>query len=171
MFVTYAIQHLCHRTDISMGAHGFAIDLHPSTCDAVKASGLDQQKIEVWLERMGRTWLDAAGFDAIFDPDNCGAWADKAQPPGPEAHPMYRPNFDLGVSWGEWGPEHISVPGNACGLDIERRAFGCMYSKGAQLVPHNVDSLTQKYLLLIVFTEIVNCIHYSNPPAESEVPT
>jgi hypothetical protein len=32
---------------------------------------------------------------------------------------------DIRVEWGEWGPEHISVPGNACALDIDESPMGC----------------------------------------------
>lgn len=149
----YAIRHLCHRTDIDMGRHGFTIDLHPSVPEAIAESGLTQEHVDTCLEGAGQMWLDAAGFSAVFDPDNCGARADSKLPPGPNAHPLYRPGMDLRVVWGKWGPEHISVPGNAAGLDLDR-GCGCLFRRGQMLVPHNVDGLAQKYLLLIVFTEL-----------------
>lgn len=154
----YAIKGLCHRTDISMGAHGFIIDLHPSFPDLVLKSELTQEKINRILESSGRIWLDNVGYNEIFDPDNCGFEADKDLPPGPDSHPLHRPGFDLRVSWDKWGPEHISVPGNACGLDIERKSLGCIFKDGASFYPHNVDSWRQKYLLLITFTEIAHSI-------------
>lgn len=150
----YAITNYCHRKDIDMGQHAFTVLLSPEWKGAVAASGIDQAQVNRLIESQGRTWLDAVGYDRIFDPDNCGAWADKSKPPGPNAHPQYEPRTSIRVSWGEWGPEHISVPGNACGLDIERRAFGSPWRGGAALHPHNLDSLRQKYLLTIVFTEI-----------------
>jgi len=53
------------------------------------------------------------------------------------------------VAWGEWGPEHISVPGNACGLDLDD---GIWAPRGGRiLLPHNVDSIAQSHLLLAVF--------------------
>lgn len=155
----YAIRGLCHRTDITMGCHGFSIDLSPEFKTAAAKSGINQEKIDHLIETAGRLWLDATGFDAIYDPDNTGAWADKKKPPGPNARPLYEAKH-LRVAWGEWGPEHISIPGNACGLDIDRDGFGSVYRDGALLHPHNVDSLKQKYLLLIVFTEIAETIHY-----------
>jgi len=151
----YAIKALCHRTDIHIGAHGFIVDLHSSVPDLVLKT---QEKIDRIVESSGRIWLDNVGYDEIFDPDNCGAFADKDLPPGPDAHPLHRPGVDLRVSWGKWGPEHISVPGNACGLDIEEKLIGCVFKDGASLYPHNVDSWRQKYLLLITFTELLHTV-------------
>ncbi len=151
----YAIKCLCHRTDINMGRHGFIIDLHPDLPKMVKHCGLTQKHIEQHLTTCGRQWLDCTGFDLIFDPDNCGFEKDKELSPGPNARPSYQPNQDLRVTWGAWGIEHISVPGNACGLDLDNTC-GCTFSRGVSLTPHNIDSLYQKYLLLITFTEIMN---------------
>ena len=154
----YAIRGLCHRTDITMSAHGFAVDLSPEWREAVGKSGLGQAEIDSYLRNAGRQWLDCAGYDAWYDPDNCGAWADPKKPRGPNARKMYEPCRDMRVMWGEWGPEHITVPGNACGLDIDRHTFGSLYHEGRMLQPHNVDSLKQKYLLLIVFTQIAESV-------------
>lgn len=161
----YLIRSLCHRTDISMGRHGFIIDLHPSVKDMVAKSWIDQEKIETMLDRLGRIWLDRAGYDRIFDPDNCGMDADEKAPPGPNARPAYQPNKELRVDWGEWGLEHINVPGDACGLDIDRSSFGCAFKGGTRLVPHNMDSWSQKYLTLITFTEIMETLVYSQESA------
>jgi hypothetical protein len=154
----YAIRYLCHRTDITMGHHGFTIDLHPKTPEIIKSSGITQEYINTFLNNMGRGWLDAVGYDAIYDPDNYGYNADKKAPPGPNAHPLYGVD-SLQVQWGEWGPEHISVPGNACGLDLDR-SCGNVFPGGKSLVPHNVDSWRQKYLFLIMFTEIAELVLY-----------
>lgn len=129
----YAIRHLCHRTDIPLGAHGFTIDLSPEFRSAVMRSGLDQEQINRWREAMGPGLLCAAGYRNV-------RW------------------HQLRVLWGEWGPEHIDVPGNACGLDINRSAFGCLFAGGYSLQPHNVDSLAQKYLLLMTFTELAESV-------------
>ncbi len=162
----YLIRGLCPRTDISMGAHGFCIDLSPDWKDAVAASGLDASKIRGQVDSCGRAWLDSCGYDSIYDPDNYGAWSDKKLPPGPNARPLYETN-QIRVSWGEWGAEHISIPGNACGLDIDRRAFGAFLG-GPSLTPHNVDCWAQKNLLLIVFCEIAeNIILFSENAAVS----
>lgn len=155
--VMYAIRSLCHRTDIDMGRHGFGIDLAPEWREAVIKSGLTQEKINTMLERCGREWLDLSGFNRIFDPDNCGHEADCKKPPGQNSYPMHQPLRDLRVQWGQWGAEHISIPGNACGLDVDR-GIGCLFKGGSRLLPHNIDSLNQKYLLLIVFTEIAESV-------------
>lgn len=62
------------------------------------------------------------------------------------------------MRWGEWGLENIAVPGNACGLDISDDPGAPL--DGKLLLPHNVDSLSQKYLLLIVFTWFADCMAY-----------
>lgn len=64
--------------------------------------------------------------------------------------------FRTRLSWGEWGPEHLDVPGNACGLDLCDRGsgFGCVYHDGVILLPHNVDCMTQAYALVFMFTSI-----------------
>ena len=36
--------------------------------------------------------------------------------------------------------------------------FACVYPGGRALEPHNIGSLRQKYLLLIVFTEIAQAV-------------
>lgn len=95
-------------------------------------------------------WLDAHRYDAMYDPDNCSFDRDETKPLGPNACHLYVPR-EIRISWGEWGPEHITVPGNACGLDVE---YG--YSFGAPpggkvLLPHNVDSIYQASLLIVVF--------------------
>jgi hypothetical protein len=144
-----------------MSGAGFCIQLFPEWKALVTECGLTQENIETAIGSMGRTWLDGCGFDSIFDPDNCGIDKDNNRAPGPNSYPLYRPNIDLLVRWGEWGPEHITVPGNACGLDINTRAFGAP-TDGAMLLPHNVDSIRQAHLLLVVFTWFANTLilHY-----------
>lgn len=157
----YLIDGLCHRRDIRMGTHGFVIYLSPEWKALVAKSGITQENVEHLLKNSGRRWLDAAGFDAMVDPDDDRSPFEQDQeprPPGPNAYPLYKPGFDLRVAWGEWGPEHISVPGNACGLDLDRNVLGSPFHdekyNSYGLLPHNVDSLHQKYLLLITFTEL-----------------
>lgn len=148
----YLIRSIC-PTDHSVGRHGFAIELHPKWRDLVVVGDMNQERVNQTIERFGRQWLDCCGFDAMHDPDNYGHLRDPKKPPGPNARKIYEPRTSIRVQWGEWGPEHISVPGNACGLDIERNGFGCLLH-GAVLQPHNVDSWSQKQLLLIAFTYI-----------------
>lgn len=154
----YAIRGLCHRTDGGLSRHGFSIDLSPEFRSLVADSGIGQPQIDNLLTGCGRMWLDACGFNQMFDPDSIGYEDDPKEKPGPNATPLYDVATSLGVRWGVWGPEHISVPGDACGLDIERSAHCCIFPGGVQLLPHNIDCLDQKYLLLIVFTEIVESL-------------
>lgn len=158
----YCIQGLCHRTDIDMGRHGFCVSLHPCVPELVAKSGIDQAGTDRAVECYGRMWLDCAGFDRIFDPDNCGHGRGASLVPGPNARPAHRPGFDLRVTWGDWGPEHISVPGNACGLDLAA-SVGCVFPGGRILAPHNVDSLAQKYLLLMVFCSLAEHVLFAQP--------
>lgn len=152
----YAIRALCPRTDIQTGHHGFSIDLSPEWPALVAASGITDNKVAVHIQNLGDTWLAACGWTSWFDPDNCGHTADTTKPPGPNAYRS--PNWrEIRLRWGLWGIEHLSVPGNACGLDIDHSAW-CLFRGGVSLVPHNIDSWAQKQLLLIVFTEIAESI-------------
>lgn len=149
----YDITGLCPRRDIMMGGYGFTIKLYPQWKDMVKASKFTAENIKKIINDYGREWLDACGYDMMVDPDdNRSPWEkeEKPQPMGPNAYPLYKPNLDLRVGWGEWGPEHISVPGNACGLDIDIRGIYAP-PNGAILIPHNVDCWKQVQILLITF--------------------
>lgn len=147
IIMLYHIKNLCPRQEMS-GA-GFGIDLWPAWKDAVTESKLTQEMINTAITNMHRFWLDGCGFGGVYDPDNSGFDRDETKPPGPNARPIYGP-YDIRISWGEWGPEHISVPGNACGLDIWDSIGGPR--GGKSLGPHNVDSIRQAHLLLVVFT-------------------
>lgn len=104
--------------------------------------------------------LESCGWRGMFDPDNCGFDRDKDKPPGPDARPMYEPNRDLRVVWGKWGPEHITVPGSACGLGLDECCIGGPFMGGAGLTPHNVDSWSQKNLLLLTFLQLASSVIY-----------
>lgn len=149
----YELIMLYHISGLSprggMSGAGFSIQLWPKWKEAVSQSQLTQGNVNHAISTMGRMWLDNCGFNAIFDPDNCGAFEKRNSKPGPRARPMYQENIDLMVKWGEWGPEHINVPGNACGLDIDS-GFGAP-PEGKVLHPHNVDTIRQAHLLLVVF--------------------
>jgi len=135
MDVLYHIAGLCPRTDIDMGRCGFAVKLYPAWKEAVAAyrlmgtnEPLGQKHVNHVIEVMGKAWLDGCNFRGHYDP----------------------PRHFLRVSWGEWGPEHITVPGNACGLDLDD---GIGKPRGGKILqPHNVDSIQQAHLLLVVFT-------------------
>lgn len=133
-----------------MGGHGFCIHLMPLFKEAVAASGLTQALVDQGIKRFEPQWLTHTGWGAIFDPDNCGFDAKITAVPGPNAKLLHAGS--VRISWGEWGPEHICVPGNACGLDIQRDGFGCVFPGGAMLSPHNVDGWCQVNLLLLAFT-------------------
>lgn len=111
-----------------MAAHSFLIELSPQFRDMAAASGIDQEKIDRKIERMEPVWKKAAGFED-----------------------SYR---DIRIDWGDWGPRHITVPGNACGLDIDEHAFGSYIEGGVILAPHNIDSWAQKKMLLMAFCSV-----------------
>lgn len=126
-----------------MNGFGFEIHLWPAWKEAVARRALTQDEVNTAIGNLGRSWLDACGYDnkTTFD--------------GRERY-LYEPSMAIRVKWGEWGPEHITVPGNACGLDIYdgmRRPHG-----GVCLSPHNVDCISQAYLLQIVFLWFANDI-------------
>ena len=149
----YHIKGLCPTGQMS-GA-GFHVQLWPEWKTLVAESNLTQENCYTAIENMGRSWLDGCGFNAMYDPDESpdDRWnrsQGKKKKLGPNARPLYEPRTSLRVSWGEWGTEHIDVPGNACGLDIDIGGFGSPRG-GAVLLPHNVDSIKQAHLLLVVF--------------------
>ena len=129
-----------------MGRHGFQINLHPKWKGLVAAGGISQKEVDHVIKDQGNDWLDACGYDKLYheegDPDD--------GEPG-KVRRSYEARSSIRVHWGEWGPEHITVPGSACGLDISRHGIGNPL-RGPSLVPHNVDSWRQVQLLLIIFT-------------------
>jgi hypothetical protein len=151
----YHLRGICPRTDQSLGRCGFSILLYPAWRAAVEKSGLTQQIVSGVIQTYHRYWLDGCGYNAMFDPDQSpmAKWEErnlgKTPKLGPNARPLYGPH-EIRVAWGEWGPEHISVPGNACGLDIDD-SIGAPRG-GRELTPHNIDSFGQVMLLLTVFT-------------------
>lgn len=151
----YHIDNLCPRTDIEMARCGFCIHLWPEWKEATARRALTMEQVNTAVLKMGNVWLDGCGFNQMYDPDKdpMAEWEEKhlgKRPKlGPNARRLYEAGNSLRVQWGEWGPEHITVPGNACGLDIDR---GIMCPpRGKTLVPHNVDSINQAHLLLVVF--------------------
>lgn len=116
-----------------MNGCGFGIRLKPEFKEAVSKSDLSQEKVNNWIQRMGRMLLENHGY-CVSDDDLV------------QCH--------IRIQFGEWGLEHIQVPGNACGLDIGNdTSFGTKY-----LAPHNVDNLRQASLLLSIFTWFANYI-------------
>ena len=155
----YNIYGLCPSKEL--GGKGFAIQLWPGWRDAWQSHPLTQDQVNKVIEHMHRIWLDGCGFDAIYDPeeDPLDRWkAQKAGQPrklSTKARPMYGAH-DIRIQWGEWGPEHITVPGNACGLDLDQGMNAPLH--GRILSPHNIDSLGQVVLLLVVFSWFANHI-------------
>jgi len=173
----YLIRHLCPRTDMYVGGHAFQINLHPKWKELVAASDLPntaegQRRVQQVIETHGREWLDVCGYNRLYDHTQPMLFDDdepRAVKPGPNAKPLYAVN-QIRVTWGAWGPEHISVPGNACGLDISRDSVGCVLGRGGvYLSPHNIDCWAQKQLLLLVFTELADHVVVSGLNYEGEI--
>lgn len=130
----YHINHWCPIP--GMGSSGFSIQLWPAWAEgwASYSGGLTQENADCAIKTMGREWLDAHGYDKKSEFEDRYVW---------------EPRTSLRVSWGVWGPEHIQVPGNACGLDL---SDGITAPRGGKvMLPHNVDSPAQASLLLTVF--------------------
>lgn len=151
----YAIDGLL-PSGIPMGGYGFCIYLSPEFREGVKASGVQQGHVDRLISIEGQEWLQKCGYSHYFDPENSGHGASPTFP-SPETRPSYRPN-EIRVAWGEWGPEHISVPGNACGLGINQYSCGNPFKGGTALLPHNVDCWSQVLLLLITFTRLASTV-------------
>lgn len=128
----YDIQYWHPR--IGMNGSAFTVALFPEWKSYVQKSKVTQEDIDRVIAECNPAWQEGVGMD-------------------PEV------NNPIRITWGEWGPEHISVPGNACGLDIDMDAIGSPIG-GACLVPHNVDSLKQASLLLSAFLRISNMLYH-----------
>lgn len=126
----YRIDHWDPDTK-KMSGCGFAIKLYPEFKEMVKQSGYDQDNINALLSKMAPTWLRDHGFDPEYS--------------------------RIMVKWGEWGPEHIMVPGNACGLD--KHYNGVDFRECLVLLPHNVDTLKQASLILTVFCRLESAMY------------
>lgn len=132
----YSITGLCPRTDIQMGRWGFGIKLWPGWKEAVALAKLDQTKVDTVIKNLGRSWLYGCGYGKLSES-------------GDGKSPLY-PTYMIRVTWGQWGIHHLTVPGDACGLDISDSIGGPR--DGKMLGPHNIDSMCQAMLLLCVFT-------------------
>lgn len=119
-----------------MNGASFGIVLTPEWKEAVAKSDINQEGIDNLIQNLGNKILEGHGRNPI------------------EEHmlPCY-----LRVTWGEWGPEHITVPGNACGLDIETHCMECSPDEVA-LTPHNVDSVSQASMILTIFIQIAEIL-------------
>ena len=165
----YIIRNLSPRTDIHVGAHGFCIELCKEWPELVRLSELTQEKVEHKILKMGAEWLDACGYDRMYDPNNPGREArsrDMARMKPEVARGFERLHGarSIRVQWGKWGIEHLDVPGNACGLDIDKGGMFSLLPGSAILQPHNIDCWSQKNLLLIVFTSIAeDVLIFSRP--------
>lgn len=145
----YSIDGLC-PTGHPLGGYGFSIYLSPQFRDAVAAANVTQEQVDRVIKVYGVEWLQKCGLNHYFDPENCGYDAEEHAVPSPRTRPSYN-GTGLRICWGEWGPEHITVPGNACGLDIDDGLCN-PFNGGKTLQPHNVDSWGQVCCLLIAFT-------------------
>ncbi|WP_159467983.1 hypothetical protein [Dyadobacter sp. 3J3] len=114
-----------------MGGCGFSIKLFKEFKEKVAKTDLTQEKIDIGIKNMSPYWFQYHGY----------------------TNTEYE---RISVRWGEFGPEHITVPGNACGLD--KSDFMCDDDE-MLLTPHNVDSLRQMSLLLTVFCWVENMIY------------
>lgn len=153
----YVILNYCPRSDVSAARHNFAIGLPRDWQQKVEKLELTQDRVDAFIKAQGRAWLDACGYTRIFDPDNCGFEADPTLPPGPRAYHSYKP-WHIRVSWGPWGTESIYIPGgDACGLNLDRTPLGNPLG-GPMLLSHNIDTWSQKNLLLLVFCRFAELI-------------
>lgn len=121
------------RTLQSNGA-SFGIVLTPDWKAAVAKSKIDQETVDTMIRRIGSAVLEGHGM---------------------------APELDLRMIWGEWGPEYIRAPGNACELHLDQQPIGILPGE-AQLVCHNVDSLVQASILLTLFLRIAEILEYEN---------
>lgn len=147
-----------------MGRYGFSIQLFPGWRDMVSVAALTQANVNTAICNMGRSWLDRCGYDAMYDPDRSfmDEWENILGKPiklGPRARKLYEP-CHIHVQWGEWGPHHITIPGDACGLDIAAERLW-RPTGGKALYTHNIDNANQVILLLSIFTFFAETLIYA----------
>ena len=114
----------------------FYIVLTDKFRQAVEKSNLTQENMDALIVNLGNAILSSHGYQEV----------DKN---------MLLCN--LRVKWGEYGPEHISVPGSDCGLDIDTHFVGQLPGEVA-LMPHNIDTIRQASMLLSIFIYIAEVL-------------
>jgi len=121
----------------SMGGHGFNIRLH---------GGFAQQLMEAELSDHGRdnlTWKAREIIDKIMGPSGS----------------LYRDPISFwderdGIKPTKALLTNITVPGNACGLDVDWGTLDRLKRRSdawIDYLPHNVDGYKQSYCLLSIF--------------------
>jgi hypothetical protein len=119
-----------------MGGSGFSIVLTQKWREAVEKAGLTQANADKFLSSdVLKELLKQHGFSA----ERTG---------------------EVRIHWGAWGIEHISVPGNACGLDINYSPMGYIWGE-VSLDPHNVDTIYQASLILAIFLWFADILEYA----------
>ena len=121
----YHITHFAPPPDPGASAWSFSIKLWPQWRDMVTNSKITQEHAQNWLNGQGEDFRIRMGYVEEY----------------------YK--HQIRIRWGEWGIHNVSVPGNACGLDIDD-GFGSPID-GRILQPHNVDTQQQATLLLMIF--------------------
>jgi len=70
--------------------------------------------------------------------------------------------FSDAHQWLDFRPEvglaHISVPGNACGLDLDFKSEETYQRTGFTLLPHNVDTPDQQSTLFAIWLWWAKCV-------------
>ena len=132
----YRIEGFCPRTDISMGRWGFGIRMDTQYAWQLKQLPLRDE----WEERIVEIGTDAVKATLLHD---------------------FKPMFDtprLHFWENTCLLTNLSVPGNACGLDMDWRDFDHLQADaerdanyGITWLPHNVDSWWQALSLLQVW--------------------
>jgi len=101
---------------------------------SVAESGITQEIVDNMIKTEARGWCAGVGMDMTV---------------------YQHPEWDFSIRWGDWGAEHITIPGmNATGLDIDD------HYNGKRLLPHNVDSLCQASLLMTIFCRFADMLVY-----------
>ena len=124
--------HIIWQPRQGMNGSGFSIELFPEWKERIIKSDLTFKKANNMINVFKDIWLENHGYDV-------------------ELHKYGGVRF----MWDdEWGIRSLSVPGNACGLDL---GTGIGLVKGGMaLEPHNIDTLRQASLLLTIFSQIAD---------------
>lgn len=124
--------HILWQPRQGMNGSGFTIELLPEWKERISKSEITADKAQNMINRFTPLWLENHGYNL-------------------ELHKYGSIKF---IWDDDWGIRSLSVPGNACGLDLGS-GMG-LVNGGMALEPHNIDSLRQSSMLLTIFSQFAD---------------
>lgn len=134
---------------------GFQIRVWPAWREVVAAYSPTPGAQRAWLHHVGNDLLDACGYGEPFQSfqsvaEELMGITPSSLIPAPTERLYDATRGAITFQWGAWGLEHITIPGNGCGLDIDE-TVALKPDGGVVLLTHNVDTMQQSYLLQCIY--------------------